>query len=187
VRFDSTDRVEPPTLCCGDTCWSKRRASCDLISHQSPDHRARSSLDKARVTRHGRADVSRSSSRVGFAGTAPCRTASAITPETMSDPSPGPRGRKEQPQLKSERVGNLPRVDSLRPASDHCDTGTGRVMVVGSGLGADVEYLANLRFDIIGFDISETDIDSPASAFPDPSALCHRRRSRSPGPMDTRF
>jgi hypothetical protein len=128
-----------------------------------------------------------SSSRVGFAGTAPCRTASAITPETMSDPSPGPRGRKEQPQLKSERVGNLPRVDSLRPASDHCDTGTGRVMVVGSGLGADVEYLANLRFDIIGFDISETDIDSPASAFPDPSALCHRRRSRSPGPMDTRF
>ena len=42
----------------------------------------RSSSDNARGTRRGRAD-SRSSSRVGFAGTAPWRTARAITPETM--------------------------------------------------------------------------------------------------------
>jgi hypothetical protein len=32
--------------------------------------------------------------------------------------------RKEQPHLKSEGFGNLPKVGSLRPAFDHCDTGT---------------------------------------------------------------
>jgi hypothetical protein len=32
---------------------------------------------------------------------------------------------KEQPHLKSEGLGNLPRVDSLWPAFDYFDTGTG--------------------------------------------------------------
>jgi SAM-dependent methyltransferase len=38
-------------------------------------------------------------------------------------------------------------------------TGAGRkAVVVGCGLGADAEYLARLRFDTVGFDISETAI-----------------------------
>jgi hypothetical protein len=42
-----------------------------------------------------------------------------------------------------------------------------RAIVVGSGLGADAEYIAGLGFDTVGFDISETAICTARGRFPE--------------------
>jgi hypothetical protein len=43
----------------------------------------------------------------------------------------------------------------------------GRALVIGSGLGADAEYVAGLGFETTGFDISETAIATTRRRFPD--------------------
>ena len=49
----------------------------------------------------------------------------------------------------------------------------GRALVIGSGLGADAEYVASLGFETTAFDISETAIATTRRRFPD-SAVTYR-------------
>jgi pimeloyl-ACP methyl ester carboxylesterase/SAM-dependent methyltransferase len=65
--------------------------------------------------------------------------------------------------------------DRLRPhpllagwASDRGLSGDGRrAVVVGSGLGADAEFVAGLGFDTVGFDVAETAVRLARRRFPD--------------------
>jgi SAM-dependent methyltransferase len=56
----------------------------------------------------------------------------------------------------------------VRWAEQQALTGDGRpAMVVGCGMGQDAEYVARLGFETVGFDISETAVQTVRTRFPD--------------------